>query len=156
MHTRSWQETYRGILPEAYLDAMEWEERAAFWRERLTLEPAANEATLVAVREEAIVGFASIGPARDEDLDTETTWELYAIYVLQKAQGTSTGSGLLESALGCVPEQVRQLTLWVVSQNARARAFYERKGFSVDVDAPEQVAERGGTELVQVRYVATL
>jgi GNAT superfamily N-acetyltransferase len=47
------------------------------------------------------------------------------LYVLPAAQGRGLGSSLLATAKAEEPE----LLLWAFQRNARARAFYERRGF---------------------------
>lgn len=36
VHVRSWQSAYRGLIPDAYLDALSVERRTAVWRRILT------------------------------------------------------------------------------------------------------------------------
>lgn len=43
-----------------------------------------------------------------------------------------------------------EATLWVLEANARARRFYERKGWAVDGAAREE--EVGGRRVTEVRY----
>lgn len=62
VHVRSWQVGYRGLLPKAYLDGLRTEERAA----RYTFGERWPE-TVLAVDGERVLGFATTGPARDDD-----------------------------------------------------------------------------------------
>lgn len=48
------------------------------------------------------------------------------LYVLPGYQGMGVGSALLEAVRAASPEG---LSLWAFQRNARARAFYERRGF---------------------------
>jgi len=72
-----------------------------------------------------IVGFASAGPTRDED--APIAWELYAINVLAAHHGTGISDQLINAAIA-----ERPATLWVVTDNARAIAFYRRHGFGLE------------------------
>jgi hypothetical protein len=36
LHVRAWQSAYRGVMPDAYLDGLEPEERVAMWRGRIS------------------------------------------------------------------------------------------------------------------------
>jgi hypothetical protein len=54
----SWRETYRGIIPQAYLDAMKLEQSRALWEKVLTAGSAAVS-VFVAERGAEIVGFGS-------------------------------------------------------------------------------------------------
>jgi len=47
------------------------------------------------------------------------------LYVLPDAQGRGTGSALLEIAMGAAD----RLRFWTFQRNARARGFYEARGF---------------------------
>ncbi|HRD64371.1 MAG TPA: GNAT family N-acetyltransferase [Nocardioides sp.] len=92
------------------------------WREILTT---ADEPTFVAEDGDALVGFATAGPARDNDVDIDL--ELWALYVRQAHYGTGVGYALFETVVGD-----RACYLWVLANNARAIAFYERQGFRLD------------------------
>ena len=72
--------------------------------------------------DEQVVGFASAGPQRDEDVDLPR--ELYALYVRRARWGTGLGHRLLQTVVGDDP-----CSLWVFRDNARARGFYARHGF---------------------------
>ena len=48
VHVRAWQDTYRGAMPDDFLDGMSIEERALRWRDGLSAG-ADDRATLVAV-----------------------------------------------------------------------------------------------------------
>lgn len=147
VHVRSWRETYAGLMPSAYLAGLSETRSAAYWR-RLSEQPEGVDLgglTLVARRTGRIVGFASAGPSRDTDAPTE--WELHVINLLQDAHGLGLADLLLDRVLGD-----RDASLWVVEGNARARAFYTRRGFIDEggrsaheqTDAPEiRMVRRG-------------
>ena len=73
VHCTSWQEAYRGIVCDRYLDSM----TVAATTARARQFP---ENTLIAKDKEKVVGFAVYGPSRDEDLID--AGEVIAIYVL--------------------------------------------------------------------------
>ena len=93
-----------------------------------------------------IVGIASAGPTRDEDAPTE--WELYAINVL----AAHHGAGVADQLIAAVIAQ-RPATLWVLSGNARAQAFYRRHGFGVE-GATKVHEDTGAPEIRMVRRLA--
>jgi len=90
-----------------------------------------------------IVGIASAGPTQDEEAPTE--WELYAINVL----AAHHGAGVADQLIAAVIAQ-RPATLWVVSGNARAQAFYRRHGFEVE-GATKVHEDTGAPEIRMVR-----
>ena len=121
---RTWQAAYRHVFPVEELD------RGGFihpqrWRERIA-RPPAGWTTFVAEDDGVVTGFASVGPSRDE----RATGELYAIYVEPEEWSTGTGRSLLERAEEQLRGSYGEATLWVLEDNPRARAFYERAGWS--------------------------
>lgn len=140
MHVRSWQAAYRGLFPDAYLDGLDWRE----WAERRRADIADGDKQVrVAVDGTVVLGFASFGPTRDDDLPAGTP-ELYGIYLDPDRWARGLGGCLLD-ALPPGP-----LTLWVLADNERAIRFYTRHGFVPDGCTKE--IDRGGHRAAQVRY----
>ena len=148
VHVRAWQIGYRGLVPDAILDAMSVREREARWGEILDRDDAASY-TLVAERGRHLIGFCSIiAPSRDEDAGARTA-EVAAIYVEPDAWRTGAGSALLSAALqGLRDDGWHAVTLWGFAANARARTFYERFGFALD--GREELDERSGQQEVRL------
>ena len=74
-----------------------------------------NQVVWVAESEGEIVGVAAVHERMLEQL-----------YILPAYQGMGIGSGLLAKAKESSPDG---LSLWAFQRNARARAFYEHRGF---------------------------
>src|SRR6476620_8919564 len=72
---RGWQTAYRNVFPAAEL-ARGGVIQVERWRSRLA-EPPAGWSTFVVEGDGSVIGFASVGPSRDE----QGLGELYAIYV---------------------------------------------------------------------------
>jgi ribosomal protein S18 acetylase RimI-like enzyme len=125
VHYESWQTTYAGILPLDVIASRAGRRSAAAWDRRLT-EALPGEATWLAERGGAIVGFAHCGDARHRLEGLEA--EIYALYVLQAHQRRGVGRELVRA---CARHFVRQgrfgFYLWVLKAN-RARLFYEALG----------------------------
>jgi GNAT superfamily N-acetyltransferase len=140
---RGWQTAYRHVFPAAELDGMEvdW----ARWSRRLE-RPPAGWRTFVAEDIDRVLGFASVGPSRDE----RRTGELYAIYVDPDVWASGVGSLLIERAEHQLAAEYAEATLWVLDENARARRFYEGAGWRAD-DA-RKVDEHLGIAVPEVRY----
>ncbi len=120
VHWKSWQDSYRGMVDQGYLDRMtlaDTEEKAFRWRDNL----------LVAKDGERVVGFAGYGPARGE----EGMGEVFALYVLEEYQHRGIGYALIRQALSLLGD-CRAVCLWVLKDNAKAIRFYERIGFRPD------------------------
>ncbi|MGW1816097.1 N-acetyltransferase family protein [Streptomyces sp. NPDC002125] len=150
IRVRGWQTAYAGMIPQAYLDAMDIAEDAERRRAHLTAEGGGVD--LVAGPPDApVTGWACYGPCRDEDTGPGTA-ELYALYVHPARTGTGTGRALLaEVTARALADGFGSITLWVLKDNARARRFYEHAGFRPD--GAEETFEAGGATVPEVRYV---
>ena len=136
VHIRTWQAAYGHVFPRDRLARLDTRrrQRERFWRDTIEGPPAGSH-TLVAERSEAIVGFASIGSARDDD----AAGEVYAIYVVPEAWGTGAGHALMQESLRRLQQEgYEQAILWVLEDNPRARAFYEREGWSLMEETREE------------------
>jgi GNAT superfamily N-acetyltransferase len=123
LHVDVWDDAYTGLMPQGILDDRREKvaERVEKWREILR-DPGP---TWVAESSDGLVGFASSGPARDNDMDEML--ELWALYVRASSWGAGVGHALFEIAVGD-----RAAYLWVLAANERAIGFYERQGFRLD------------------------
>ena len=143
VNVRCWQETYRGLMPDAVLDAPGFlAARERFWTAALTDERYRDNRLAVAERDGELVGIAMSGPP----LDAGAVWsrQLYVLYVLAADHGTGAGPALLEA----VVEPEESVALWVADPNPRAQAFYRKHGFAAD--GTDQV-EDGVREIRMVR-----
>jgi len=137
----TWREAYAHVYPADglagnFIDAQRW-------RRRLE-RPPRGWTTFVAG--DPVVGFASVGPSRDEP----ELGELYAIYVLPTAWGSGTGLAMLERGEERLAERYDEATLWVLDDNPRARSFYERAGWRPDGSTKWE--ERWSVAAAEVRY----
>ncbi len=148
VHMAVWRDAYAGIMPADYLAGLSDAACADRWRAIAGRPADAPARTLVVVDDRGrLCGFGSAGPSRDEDAPTE--WELYAVNLTASARGTGVADDLLDALLGG-----RDATLWVVEANARARAFYARRGF-VDEGGRAEHPATGTPEMRMVRRAAT-
>ena len=84
----------------------------------------------LAIEDEAIVGFAKIGPVVFPGDWPPGAIELHQLYVLSHRQGGGVGPALMDWALDAAHRQGgSDMVLSVWTGNERARAFYERRGF---------------------------
>ena len=127
VHMRTWQAAYAGIVPAEFLDALKIEVFVARRRENK------HGTTLVAVLDGTIVGFAHLGPYREDDGSLDPGHgELYALYVAPERWGTGAGRALIEAAEQELARTYRNVRLFVLEENHRARRFYERAGWRPD------------------------
>ncbi len=127
VHVRVWRETYRGQMPDSFLDGLDAERSSTMWRQIIARaeDPASALCILVAESEGNIVGFASSGSPRDDS--PVRPLELHALNVVASQYGTGVAKRLLDASIGDEPAY-----LWVAEGNARARRFYEKNGFRLD------------------------
>lgn len=142
VRSASWQTTYRGIVPQAFLDEVHAEDG---FQQRLAAQlddASTGVEALVAEAGGDIVGYVIFGPERlrisaraGSSAATTTTsgqarGEVYAIYLLEDTQRQGIGRNLLLEAerrlsrMGYVDG-----VLWMIEANGSARAFYERMGW---------------------------
>ncbi|MDX2056485.1 MAG: GNAT family N-acetyltransferase [Gemmatimonadales bacterium] len=125
----SWQSTYRSDLPGAYLEGLDLEARTGRWRDVMD-RPGVE--VLVAETVAGLAGFAAFGPALDADLDPAQTAQLYNLHVDPTRWSQGTGSDLWTAMMERLRGRWRELALWVLPTNHRARGFYERRGLRPD------------------------
>ena len=150
VHVRSWRETYTGLMPQSVLDGLSVERRAAGWTRMLT-DPSVATKIWVAESDGSLVGFGAAGPQRSPDLaDQGFSGEIEAVYVLASRQGQGIGGALIHRmATHLIARGYRTAALWVLRENAHARAVYERLG---GVVCGEQRDDRMETVLVEAAY----
>jgi ribosomal protein S18 acetylase RimI-like enzyme len=149
VHVASWQEAYAGIFSSEYLESLSVPKRERAWRAILA---DGNAQVLVARYGEHVVGFVSFSASRDPDAQPHHG-EVSAIYVLPSFWSTGVGLALWQEAKRNLQSQgFSQISLWVISNNARAIRFYTLAGFHGEIGSAKQ-SERGGTRFQETRYV---
>jgi L-amino acid N-acyltransferase YncA len=137
-----------GIVAQAILDRLSVELRAAPWR--TTLEGDGAERVWVVEDDRRVRGFASIGPARDDDL-ARGSGELYAIYLEPEAWSRGLGRALFRSAtLDLRDRTFEPLVLWVLTDNTRGRRFDEAAAWRPD--GTSRTLDFDGTPIEEIRY----
>jgi len=150
LHVRAWQAGYRGLLPDDYLAGLRPAERAA--RYTFDTRDPAGPMTLVAVRDGAIVGFATTG---GHDDGSEPVGELMALHVDPPSWRTGIGSALVAAARQALSDRgFGRAVLWVLSGNDRAERFYRGDGWTHD--GARRRAEVWGIEIDELRYGRSL
>jgi GNAT superfamily N-acetyltransferase len=154
VHVASWRWAYADLMPAHVLAGLSVADRTASWRDRLS-DPEAVRATFVAENDNRVVGFAAVGPGRD-DVGGPGVGELYAVYVLAEVAGAGAGQALHDAGLGWLADQRFPLArLWVFTANDRARAFYRRQGWWPDGETKLHTMREGNT-IHETRYSKTV
>ncbi len=147
VHVRSWQAAYRDLLPREYLDRLRPEDRASRY-DFGAIDPG-KPSTLVAVREEVVLGFVTVMPARDSD--ARGKGEVCALYVDPQWWDQGVGRALMQAGrarLGMLG--FRDAILWVLAGNTRAGRFYAHDGWRPD--GGRRAASVWGLTVDEVRH----
>jgi ribosomal protein S18 acetylase RimI-like enzyme len=118
--TSCWRESYRGLVPDEYLDHVTEADRAIRWRERLI---SGSREIAIGWAAAEIAGVVSWGNPEDGS----RLLELKSLYVDKNHRGSGLATTLTNRAVGDAAAQ-----LWVFEQNLRARTFYQKVGFAPD------------------------
>jgi GNAT superfamily N-acetyltransferase len=143
----TWRTAYRGLVPDAYLDAMDVEQSVALWQRVLDAD-APNATVFVADHAGEVIGFAAANRLAEprHGLDAE----LSAVYVRREWQRAGIGRQLvLAAARAQRASGATGLIVWSISGNKPARAFYEALGGTVIVEQP---FEWDGVPLTETGY----
>lgn len=139
--TLAWEQTYRGIVPDSFLNSRTVGSAADRWAERI-----GTGSRLVFVAESLggkITGVASTSRSSD-DSSRLPNLELSTLYVDREAHGTGLAASLLDAAVN-----EKDAHLLVFSFNKRAQRFYAKHGF--DRRGERQIDP--GTGLYEERWV---
>jgi ribosomal protein S18 acetylase RimI-like enzyme len=120
VHVKSWQNTYKGLISQEYLDNLKIKDRYLMWKKVLSNK---NELVFVAENNDEIIGFASFGKERISR--QETDGELYAIYLLKSHKRQKVGTNLLKAGIQeLIKRKFKTLLVWVLADNP-SKKFYE-------------------------------
>jgi ribosomal protein S18 acetylase RimI-like enzyme len=145
-HVQAWRESYRELIPQATLDALSVEKRAAQWRHTLG-NP--DRATFVAEDDGAVCGFVSGGGILWSGLSTGS--EVSALYLVDAFKRRGIGRTLFHAELTALAGRgFTSAGLWVLSGNVPARRFYEAMGGYAD---ETRIDQRDGFALDETAYV---
>ena len=126
LHVAVWRASYGDLAPQAAIDQLDGARRLPYWQATCASEDPGVGAFVANDGDEAL-GVVSFGPARDPALVQGT--EIKHLYVAGKAQGSGIGRALLDHAFDHLKGAgVAHVSLAVVAENAKARAFYARVG----------------------------
>ena len=130
VHWQTWREAYDNLLPAEFQETMTLD-RCRFFSQKYP------ENTLIAMDGKKVVGFISYGNFRDEAIQAG---EIIALYVLKDYYGKGVSKQLMHAAFVAL-DQFSEIYLWVLKDNKRAIAFYQKMGFTFD--GQEQILKLG-------------
>jgi ribosomal protein S18 acetylase RimI-like enzyme len=118
IHIDSWRSAYRGLVPDAHLDGLNYEGEAQRLRHALA---AGTEEAYCVEEEGRLLAFLTLGASRDPDADPRLTGGIWATYVAPQhgrkgigwalcryAEGILTSRGYLHATLclQCLPHHL--------------------------------------------------
>lgn len=143
----AWRATYRGMMPDAYLDAMNLSDSAAFW-ERILGSGSPVASVYVATDAGRMIGFAAANRRDPPKLGFDA--ELSAIYLAADRMRQGIGRRLVAAVAAAQRERgATGMLTWVIAKNQGARAFYEHLGGELLLEQPFQW---DGLDLVEAGY----
>ena len=146
IYEKSWKYAYQGIIPQDYLDSIP----EGRWANGITKN---GMHSLVMTDGGRMIGTTGFCRSRWEQY--RDFGEIVSIYLLPEYIGKGYGTHLLNR---CTEELRRlgfsRILLWVLEENTRARAFYERNGFLCSDACRDDMI--GGKELREVMYTKNI
>jgi len=146
IHVKSWQTSYAGLIKQSFLDNISYEKRLALRKEILSSNKGLQ---LVVVLNEQIVGFADAGSLRSATTlerlkdPNRNIGEIYAIYLLEEHKGKGLGKLLFKKCRLWLNKQGFDFfAAWVLTDNHRARRFYESEGGEVIGEATISLGDK--------------
>ncbi|MFJ8099634.1 GNAT family N-acetyltransferase [Lysinibacillus sp. NPDC096212] len=124
VHVDSWRTTYKGILPDDFLNNLSYEQRTELWKRNIS---DATNYVLVAENEQGeIIGFATGGTRKTNSVPNAT--DLTSIYLLEEYQGMGIGKQLLKEVFAYFKQKGYEKVFVEVLAENKTRDFYEYYG----------------------------
>jgi len=148
-HIACWRDAYKGIITDKYLDNMLAEQEQRTESIKQTLHSPGDFIFFCAVYDGGMIGRLIIGKSRDDD--KPAAGEIGAIYLLEDYSNKGYGRQMMDYAINLLKKMnYREIIVWVLEENIRARQFYEKYGFSFDGTKKEINIDK---PLIEIRYV---
>jgi len=152
-HIACWHSAYKGIIPDDYLANMSKEIEQRTERTRKNLNEVTEDTSYYCAKfENKIIGFFIITKSRDED--KLQAGQITAIYLLCEFWNKGYGRQMMNCAIDALRNMGhREIIVWVLEENHRAKRFYEKCGFLPDGTKKEIEI---GKSLIEIRYVLNI
>lgn len=144
VHVDSWRTTYKGIVPDTFLESLSYEQREQIWKKGIK----ENHVYIAENENGQIIGFSTGGKERTGKYEAYSG-ELYAIYLLKEYQGKGIGRSLVQAVVNDLKDKnINSMLIWAIDENPACR-FYEALG-GKQIDTEE--IEIAGKKLSEVAY----
>ncbi len=142
IYEESWKYAYKNIVPDDYLNRIP----AGNWIPHLK-DPEMN--ILVMLDKDQFIGVSSYCRSRFSNF--KNFGEIVSIYLLPEYMDKGFGKELLDkTVLSLADLNFRNIFLWVLEENVRARKFYEKSGFVLSNSILDD--NIGGRNLKEIAY----
>ena len=123
IHIDTWKTSYKGVVPDDYIQAFEMKTRDKNWQ-KLLLKMIEEQIFYLAENEEdKLIGFAIGGLERSNNPNYKG--ELMGIYIIKEYQRQGIGKVLVKKIVqGLIEININSMLLWVLENNPY-RLFYE-------------------------------
>lgn len=125
LHVLSWQQNYKGIWSDVFLNGPVVENRRQVWQRRLS-QPSVNQYIVIAESDEQLCGFGCAY------LNEDPVWGtlLDNLHVRKDLKVQGIGSVLMQAVARWAYQKSPKsgLYLWVLAENRSAQKFYDRVG----------------------------
>jgi GNAT superfamily N-acetyltransferase len=128
IHVASWQDAYKGVVPEVVLLGRSIADCLAGWRAIFARYPA--NITVAALNDGRIHGFCCAGAVTDAGRNVPFEFEVYGLHVAPSSRRNGIGARLLHQALARARqhEGSSSAIVWTLADLTLSRKFYEREG----------------------------
>jgi GNAT superfamily N-acetyltransferase len=158
IQVETWRFGYASIVPAAVLAAVTRDTAVAAWADAVASAPSPRHHVLVALEQDAIVGFAALAPAHDlqpDDPDPDSTLALGPLLVEPRWGRRGHASRLMSAAVdhGRTDGMTRAI-MWIPEGDTVTREFLIGAGW-----APDGLArglDTGAGELREIRLHVTI
>ena len=126
--TVSWQDAYKGVVPDALLANRSVESSLGGWKSTFANYPA--NISVATSEDGSIQGFCCAGPIVDPVRNSPFEFEIYGLHVSPDSRRQGIGAGLLRNALARARdrERMNSAIVWTFVDLSLTRKFYEREG----------------------------
>ena len=126
LHVDSWNNTYKGIIEQDYLDSMKknLDKRIKRMKEEFRLRK-----MIVATINDEIVAFSEFILSNEFSKDLDIDCELCGLYVKNEYLKSGIGTQLFDYVRNIfIKNHKKKMGLWCVEENNNAINFYQKKG----------------------------
>ena len=149
IHMASWQDAYKGILPDALLAGRTTNGALAGWRKTFTDYP--GNITVACAADGAVIGFCCAGPVVDAGKNAPFQFQVYGLHADPPHRRQGAGAALLRAGLDRSLHEfgMTSAIVWTLEDLTMSRKFYEREGGTI---AKTGTWNAGGFAIAEVAY----